>query len=425
MRRLALIPVVLLGLWTGGAFGSSHRATESAAVGKIGALTAKSITVDGKHALTCRVGKLSPSLAGFAVGDRVGIGCSHGALRRMKRLPAGAATSGTVRVLGRRTIAVAGDRKLTCRLGDRSPDVAEIEVGDKVAIACADGVLVKLAQPSAQPEVTTAGGTVTALDASSITVRGERNLTCRLTADSPISREFEVGDQVGIACVDGVVVKIVRLPRAAEPATTTTSPVTATGEIDALTSTSIKLVGERDLACRLTDGSPSLTGFKIGDHVRISCLNGVLTSIARPESAPTITTTTTTTEHSTATYGTGAISAIAPTSISVKGEHDLTCTVGPASPKLGDYKVGDKVKITCVEGVLSAIALTAPTTATVTLSATGAITAIGESSIGVHGDRDTTCAVNAASPKLGDYKLGDRVKISCSNGLLTGIARIS
>ena len=74
-----------------------------------------------------------------------------------------------------------------------------LDVGDRVAIACADGVLVKISARPPQPEVTTASGAITALGNGSITVKGDRTLTCKLTRDSPVPDEFTVGDQVGIA----------------------------------------------------------------------------------------------------------------------------------------------------------------------------------------------------------------------------------
>ena len=221
------------------------------------------------------------------------------------RLPRVAAAAGTIRVLTDRAIGVDGEHDLTCKLTDASPDVDGLEVGDKVSIVCADGVLVKVGRPSAEHEVTTAAGAITALGDASITVQGERKLTCRLTNDSPIPDQFKVGDQVGIACVDGVVVKIARLPQASAPKPegtgtgTTTAPtsttVTLVGTVTALGSGSISIHGERDLTCKLTDGSPKTGEFKVGDKVKVACTNGVLTGIARTDSTPTTTTPTTTT----------------------------------------------------------------------------------------------------------------------------------
>ena len=291
MRRLVLVPILLLGLAAGSAFGAGQRATDSSTVGKISALGEHSISVHGKRDLTCRVTERSPKLTGFSLGDRVGIGCRDGELRRIVRIPAGRSTSGTVRFLGAHSIGVDGDHDLSCRRNGDSPDLHELALGDKVAIACADGVLVKISLPSAEPEVKTAGGTITALDSSSITVRGERNLTCGLTGDSFIPREFKVGDEVGIACIDGIVRKIVRLPQATEPpattsttkATTTTPTVTlsATGAITALGEAAISVHGDHDTSCTLASTSPKLGDYKLGDKVKITCTNGVLTGIVR------------------------------------------------------------------------------------------------------------------------------------------------
>ena len=219
MKKLWLTSLLLLGLSTGSAFASAHNRERTSAVGAMAALSTTSISVDGKNELTCRIDRHSPRVRHFQVEDRVAIACSEGVLRKLRRLPDGASATGTVRSLSRHWIGVDGERDLSCRRGDDSPSIRGVSIGDKIAIACADGVLVRVAAASAVPEVASAGGTITALGAGSITVRGERSLTCGLTGDSPISRELKVGDRVGIACVDGDVVKIVRLPQLTEPST--------------------------------------------------------------------------------------------------------------------------------------------------------------------------------------------------------------
>ena len=194
-------------------------------------------------------------------------------------------------------------------------------------------------------------------------------LTCTLTGDSPVPATFKVGDQVGIACVDGVLVKIVRLPQPAgsndgsgKDGTTTTPSVNlyATGSITALTDGAIAIHGDRDTSCTRGPSSPKLGDYKLGDRVRIACTNGVLTGIARAESSPPpppppppAPPTTTPTVN---TYATGSITALTDGAIAIHGDHDTTCTRGPSSPTLGDYKVGDKVTIACVNGVLAGIA---------------------------------------------------------------------
>ena len=299
MRRLLVIPVLVLGLAAGNALGASHKATEAGTVGKISALSPTSISVDGKHHdLTCRVGERSPDVTGFAVGDRVAIVCRDHRLRKLVRLPDAATATGTVRVLGTHVIHVDGDgdHDRTCRITDASPDVDEVDVGDKVSIACADGVLVKVAHASAAPEAKTGSGAITALGNGSITIKGEHVLTCTLTGDSPVPATFKVGDQVGIACVDGVLVKIVRLPQPAgsndgsgkDGTTTATTPTVnlyATGSITALTDGAIAIHGDRDTSCTRGPSSPKLGDYKLGDRVRIACTNGVLAGIARADLA--------------------------------------------------------------------------------------------------------------------------------------------
>jgi hypothetical protein len=81
-------------------------------------------------------------------------------------------------------------------------------------------------------------------------------------------------------------------------------------------------------------------------------------------------------------------------SVDGRGDHDLICKITDGSARLGR-------------------------------PARTSITAITDGAISIHGDRDTTCTRGASSPKLGDYKLGDRVMIGCTNGVLAGIVRTS
>jgi hypothetical protein len=57
-------------------------------------------------------------------------------------------------------------------------------------------------------------------------------------------------------------------------------------------------------------------------------------------------------------YATGSITAITDGAIAIHGDRDTTCTRGPSSPTLGDYKVGDRVTIGCAGGVLAGIVRT-------------------------------------------------------------------
>ena len=270
-------------------------------------------------------------------------------------------------------------------------------------------------------------GTISALSSTSITVHSVFDVTCKIMHDSPKLADYAVGDQVKIRCEHGILTRLKHAVGAAatpggstsgnnsEHATTTTPGTTSTASgLGAITSIStssstVTVTGDRSLTCTLVTSSPSLAGYHVGDHVRIGCLNGALYVITRTDLPPP-TSTTTTIPAATSTIGhqpvrirarSGLLSSA--TSIEVTGDRSLTCSIGAGSPTLGDYHVGDHVKMGCQNGVLVAIVrdtttttTTAPapsttTTATSTTptsytSVTGSITALSASSISVTGD---------------------------------------
>src|SRR5438552_7923065 len=131
------------------------------------------------------------------------------------------------------------------------------------------------------------------------------------------------------------------------------------GQLASLTDKTIAVKSRNSIVttCALARVSPSLDGYALGDRVQVVCRGRrgrlVLTRIRhlRPpapdaqanDSQPT-------------TFG-GAITALSDTSISLHdGDRDLTCSLGPASPVTGDFKVGQHVKVACVDGKLVAIA---------------------------------------------------------------------
>jgi hypothetical protein len=216
------------------------------------------------------------------------------------------------------------------------------------------------------------------------------------------------------------------------PATTTTTATvygSASGAIAVLSATSITV---NDLTCTRTSSSPSLDGYKVGDQVGLGCANGVMIVIVDKRPAATTTTTTTTT---TAVQGAGArdpISALSATSITVG---PLTCALGPSSPSV-PFKVGDRVKIGCLGGVLAYViadndvpTTTAPSTAppepTTTTAAVvtrgGTLTAIGEHTLTVDG---LTCYVYPSSPTVTGFKVGDRVGVACQSNVLIKIVAL-
>src|SRR5262249_14998175 len=187
-------------------------------------------------------------------------------------------------------------------------------------------------------------GAITALGGGSISVTGDRTLTCTLGPDSPSLTEFHVGDHVKIGCRNGVLYGIVRTDT--PPATTTTASTTtaktvtdATGPITTLSVDRVSVGGEHPLSCPIGDGSPSTDGFHIGDYVRMYCVNGGLYALIKVEAPGTTTTQTTTTNPIVYTAATGTITALTDGSITVTGEHTLTCPIGASSPSTAGFHV--------------------------------------------------------------------------------------
>jgi hypothetical protein len=219
----------------------------------------------------------------------------------------------------------------------------------------------------------------------------------------------------------------------------------AHGKIASITETSISVQTRGPkVTCNLGDRSPSLTGYASGDPVVIVCRkrhhNFVLARIRHIEVPGN-----SDGEVKKVSFG-GAITALTTSSISLHdGNRDLTCSITTASPSTGTAKVGDHVRVTCVNDVLTTIAPplarpveppkppeTPPAPAQpehpathVLTGAIGSITAVDASSLTVHNsEHDLTCSVGDSSPHLGDFHAGDRVKVLCTDGVLSTIARV-
>lgn len=202
--------------------------------------------------------------------------------------------------------------------------------------------------------------------------------------------------------------------------------VTHSGKLVKRTASSVTVKdGDHTVTCSRTDASPGLGDAKVGKDVTIKCEDGVLTAIAKTDPPPPAVDTQT---------AVGALAARSDASVTVHGEKgDVTCTRGSGSPALGDVRPGDRVKITCANGVLTAIAKLdpapppappAPVDVTVTRLAT--LTAVTDGSLTVHnGDGDLTCTRTDRSPALGDAHVGDPVKVACTNGVLTAFAKVT
>jgi hypothetical protein len=242
-------------------------------------------------------------------------------------------------------------------------------------------------------------GTLVARTAASVTIKqGDHTLTCSRDDSSPKVQGATVGHKVKVTCENGVLVGF-------EKAFTGS----AVGTISALSTTSVTLHNDDGtITCTLADGSPRLGDYRVGDRVKLSCAEGVLTAIGRLDPPADVQT------------GVGTLTVRNDASVTVHTDsRDLTCTRGEHSPTLGDLRVGDRVKIACTNGVLTAIARLTETTIT-----TGVLSALSETSVTVLSDGgERTCSRGDASPALDGYHLGDRVKMTCTNGVLTAFAK--
>jgi hypothetical protein len=240
------------------------------------------------------------------------------------------------------------------------------------AFAAALGLLsLVVVLPAGADDARLARGSITSVGATSISVATDRavKVTCALRDRSPSLDGYSEGDRVAITCRrvrHTFVLARIRHLQAAANSEGEVKTVAFGGAITALTDTSISLHdGDRDITCAITDVSPPTGDAKVGDHLRVVCKNGVLALVApvtgpkpvepprqpeAPKPAPTPTT------H-TLTGAIGTITVLGDTSLTVhNAEHDLTCSVGTASPKLGDFHVDDRVKVLCTDGVLTSIA---------------------------------------------------------------------
>jgi len=214
------------------------------------------------------------------------------------------------------SISVRGDGPtLTCQITSASPSLAGFAVGNRVKIYCSNEVLVGIFHSDPPPTTTTTATTTTTTTTSepqtsyaiglitaigsSISVRGDGpTLTCQVATTSPSVASFAAGNRVKIYCSNGLLIGIFHneLPTT----TTTTAPTTtvatttsgtsgepggsfvgAFGTISALSATSLTVHGpERDLTCTVGTGSPSTTGFTVGATAKVYCQNGQLAGLA-------------------------------------------------------------------------------------------------------------------------------------------------
>jgi hypothetical protein len=293
--------------------------------GSIAALSATSITVkDGSKSATCSVARTSPALADFRVGDRVVVVCKR-----------------------------TGDRWVLTAIRDQ-PKPKTTPAPPKT--------------PPADETSLKQGGKLTEVSASSVTVHdGDRDFVCKRGDASPPLDGFHAGDRVVIACKGGVLTGITLVsvptpqdppktePPTTEPPKTTPPPVverTGQGTLTSIRGDGVTVHTDGgDVICKLTDGSPKLGDYHVGDKVKFGCRNDVLLAIYKVD--PPATTPTTPVYRT----GQGTLTSIRGDGLTVHTDGgDVSCRLGADSPKLGDFHVGDHVKFYCTNDVLSGIA---------------------------------------------------------------------
>jgi len=297
--------------------------------------------------------------------------------------------------------------------------VACVRLGSRLVLAKIRRVTAPTGSPANDGEPTKFSGVVTALSDSSISLHdGDRDLTCSIGPSSPTTAGVKIGQHVTVACTDGALVAI---------APVVTTPGRAyEGTVSAVSATSITVhTANGDGTCTVGDGSPSVADVKVGDRVLAGCLAGTsklvllkkLAVVPEPPQPQT---------------GAGTVSAVSPTSLTVHTDAgDLTCSVGDGSPNVGDVKVGDKVKFGCVGGVLKVLLRAdatplppPPTDDGHTVTVGGTLSALSSTSLTVHGEHgDISCSVPATA-RLGDFHVGDRVGMACTDGVLVKLVKL-
>jgi hypothetical protein len=177
-----------------------------------------------------------------------------------------------------------------------------------------------------------------------------------------------------------VSVVILGLATAGAGAARTPKPTSLTGKISVLKLKTITVHGTRNLTCRITSSSPKvrLRGFALGSKARITCKRGVLLAIAHPTKPNAMTRA----PEPTATPVTPSDS----TSVNKPDTTPGASTVNPALSIVGK----------------------------------GNISAVGATSITI--GTSVTCGLNASSPSVSAFRVGDRVDYQCVSGSLTKIS---
>ena len=152
----------------------------------------------------------------------------------------------------------------------------------------------------------------------------------------------------------------------------------------------------------------------------------------------------------------GVIGVLGGKRIVLHGQKDVACKIDvAASGILRGFRVGDQARVTCLNGLLTAIvraqgastpgssSSTSSSSSSVSSSASvttststatggtttqslsagiGTIAALGGGSITVG---PISCTIGAGSPETSGFEIGDRVSLRCANGGLTALSHAS
>jgi hypothetical protein len=256
-----------------------------------------------KVVITCARAAKSPSLDGYAAGDRVQAACLRArgkfVLAKIRRLPATSSSrsndsaptrfGGVVTALSDSSISLHdGNRDLTCSIDASSPSTASVKVGSHLNVACSNDVLVAIAPVTSSRAYE---GTVTAVSTTSITVHTPKgDGTCGVGDGSPSLSEIKVGDRVLAGCKTDTnqLVLLKKLPAATgdggspEPPPATHKTVGAAGTVSAVSTGSITVHTDGgDVTCSVGDGSPRLAEVHVGDRVSMACVDGALLKLVK------------------------------------------------------------------------------------------------------------------------------------------------
>jgi hypothetical protein len=189
-------------------------------------------------------------------------------------------------------------------------------------------------------------------------------------------------------------------------------------------------VGDAILTCAVPDRlAEKATALKVGDRVRMICVRhkgrkAVLVRFERPGAKKVK-------PDQEKQEAAGPIVELAPTAIVVQGVHARVACRVPAekSAKVAGLKLGDKVKIYCLDGQLAGLERYEPSEkpAVEELKLYGKIAELSRGSVTVRGEAGSaTCSVpdGLGEKVVTRFAVGDSVKMMCRGSELTYLEKV-